>query len=212
MLQKYFVRSNAMYLVEKFLQHTIPAAFHWFNEPARYQTGAGLEIFTDEKTDFWQKTHYGFQRDDGHCLLTWQSGDFCLSTQVEYRTKERFDQCGLMVRGDRENWIKVSTEYDDGERSRLGSVVTNLGYSDWATQDVHASHTQMGYRVSKNGSDFLLESSFNGQEWAQLRIAHLHKAFDQLEIGVYACSPIGKDFWCRFNTLTISKNQWAFHE
>jgi hypothetical protein len=32
-----------MYLVEKFLQPTIPEAFHWLNEPARYKVGAGLE-------------------------------------------------------------------------------------------------------------------------------------------------------------------------
>jgi len=57
-----------MNLVEKFLQPTIPDAFHWFNELARYQSGAGLEIFTDEKTDFWQHTFYGFQRDGGHWL------------------------------------------------------------------------------------------------------------------------------------------------
>jgi len=200
-----------MYLEEKFLQPGLPKAFHWFNEPARYQVGNGLEIFTDAQTDFWQNTHYGFQRDNGHCLLASQPGDFCLMTQVEFRPKELYDQCGLMVRGDRENWIKVSTEYDGGERSRLGSVVTNLGYSDWATQDVPSSQQQMAYRVSKNGSDFLLESSFDGQGWAQLRIAHLHKAFEQLEVGVYACSPIGKDFWCKFNVLAISENKWAFH-
>jgi uncharacterized protein len=201
-----------MFLIEKFLQPTIPDAFHWFNEPARYQTGAGLEIFTNEKTDFWQKTHYGFQRDDGHCLFTQQSGDFSLMTQVEFRLQELYDQCGLMVRGDRENWIKVSTEYDGGQRSRLGSVVTNLGYSDWATQDIPSSHQKMAYRVSKNGSDFLLESSFDGQDWAQLRIAHMHKAFEQLEVGVYTSSPIGKDFWCRFLTLAISKNEWVFRK
>lgn len=201
-----------MYLIEKFVQPSMPSAFFWFNEPAKYKLGAGLEIFTDEKTDFWQKTHYGFQRDDGHCLLTKQAGDFCLTTQVEFRPQEKYDQCGLMVRGDRETWIKVSTEYDGGERSRLGSVVTNLGYSDWATQDIPSSHRQMWYRVNKNGSDFLLESSFDGQDWAQLRIAHLHRPFEQLEVGVYACSPIGKDFWCRFNELVISKNEWFFHE
>lgn len=197
-----------MQLIEKFLEPTMPNAFYWFNEPARYKVGAGLEIFTNEKTDFWQNTHYGFQRDNGHCLLTKQSGDFALMTQVEFRPQEKYDQCGLMVRGDRENWIKVSTEYEDEQHSRLGSVVANLGYSDWATQDIPSSHTQMGYRVSKNGSDFLLESSYNGQAWAQLRITHLHKSFKQLEVGVYACSPIGKDFWCRFNFLAISKNEW----
>jgi hypothetical protein len=197
-----------MYLVEKFLQPAIPKTFHWFNEPAKYRLGSGLEIFTNEKTDFWQNTFYGFQRDDGHCLLTKQSGDFSLMTHVQFLPHEKYDQCGLMVRGDSEHWIKVSTEYEGEECSRLGSVVTNLGFSDWATQDIPASHKQMWYRVSKNGSDFLLESSYDGQDWTQLRITHLHRPFEEFEVGVYACSPIGKDFWCRFNLLAISKNEW----
>jgi regulation of enolase protein 1 (concanavalin A-like superfamily) len=197
-----------MTLLEKFQQDSLPETFHWFNRPARFKVGNGLEIFTDEKTDFWQNTHYGFQRDDGHCLFTTRTGDFSLATRVEFRPLEKYDQCGLMVRIDSENWIKVSTEYEDRERSRLGSVVTNLGYSDWATQDISSAHTEMGYRISRNGNDFLLESSFNSQAWFQLRIAHLHKASGISEAGLYACSPIGKDFWCRFKFLEISGNLW----
>ena len=201
-----------MQLVEKFLQTSLPNDFFWFNEPAKYQLGGGLEIFTDPKTDFWQRTHYGFQRDDGHCLFIKKAGDFSLLTHVEFRPQEKYDQCGLMVRGDKDHWIKVSTEYENEEYGRLGSVVTNLGYSDWATQDIPASHREMWYRISKNGNDFLLEHSYDGQKWLQLRITHLHKSFEQLEIGVYACSPIGKDFWCKFDQLAISENTWSFHE
>lgn len=197
-----------MMLIEKFQQTSLPETFHWFNQPARFKLGNGLEIYTDEKTDFWQNTHYGFQRDNGHCLLTTQTGDFSLGTRVEFRPLEKYDQCGLMVRIDGDNWIKVSTEYEDQERSRLGSVVTNLGYSDWATQDIPSTHTEMRHRISRNGNDFLLESSFDGQDWFQLRIAHLHKASEICEAGVYACSPIGKDFWCRFKFLEISGNEW----
>jgi len=199
-----------MQLIEEFLQPTLPKPFYWLNEPTRYQFGAGLEIYTDEKTDFWQNTHYGFQRDDGHCLLTQLTGDFSLMTHVEFRPQEKYDQCGLVVRVDRENWIKVSTEYESKKHSRLGSVVTNLGFSDWATQDIPSSHTEMWYRISKNGADFLLENSYDGQNWLQLRITHLHKVTEQLAVGVYACSPIGRDFWCRFNLLEISKNEWCY--
>lgn len=201
-----------MQRIEKFLQSSLPADFFWFNEPTNYQLGNGLEIFTDPKTDFWQRTHYGFQRDDGHCLFTTQTGDFALMAHVEFHPQEKYDQCGLMVRGDKDHWIKVSTEYENEKIGRLGSVVTNRGYSDWATQDIPASHRQMAYRISKNGNDFLLENSYDGKEWLQLRITHLHKSFEQLQIGVYACSPIGKDFRCRFDLLTISENTWAFHE
>ena len=194
--------------LENFLQSSIPQDFYWFNEPANYRIGEGLEIYTDKETDFWQKTHYGFRRDDGHCLLTRCSGDFSIMAHVEFRPQAQYDQCGLIVRVDTENWIKMSTEYENEKCSRLGSVVTNLGYSDWATQDIPSHHKDMWYRISKNGDDFLLENSYDGQNWLQLRITHLHKITEYLEVGVYACSPIGKDFWCRFTEFAISENNW----
>jgi regulation of enolase protein 1 (concanavalin A-like superfamily) len=197
-----------MVVFEEFLSPSLPEGFFWYNEPPDYRLGNGLEIYTAERSDFWQKTHYGFQRDDGHCLLTRQSGDFSVLTHVEFQPQEQYDQCGLMVRVNDQNWIKVSTEYEDDRTSRLGSVVTNLGYSDWATQDVPSSHREMWYRMSKRGNDFLIESSFDGEGWLQMRIAHLHTLKEQLQVGLYACSPIGKAFWCRFSTLSISDNRW----
>lgn len=199
-----------MKLIEEFLQPSIPEDFYWFNQPAKTRFGAGLEIFTGEQTDFWQNTHYGFQRDNGHCLFTRRAGDFALMTQVEFRPQEKYDQCGLMVRIDALNWIKVSTEYENDDCCRLGSVVTNLGYSDWATQDISSDHTEMWYRISKHGNDFLLENSYDGHNWLQLRITHLHKSTEQHQVGVYACSPLGRDFWCRFKQLRISENEWCY--
>jgi regulation of enolase protein 1 (concanavalin A-like superfamily) len=201
-----------MHIKEEFLHTVLPADLYWLNEPARYSLGAGLEIYTDEQTDFWQNTHYGFQKDNGHCLLTRRRGDFSLATQVAFQPREMYDQCGLMVRIDALNWIKVSTEYEDEQTSRLGSVVTNLGYSDWATQDIASIYGEMWYRIHKRGDDFLLEHSYDGLIWHQLRITHLHKQAEVCQIGVYACSPIGRDFWCRFKSLEISDNEWQASE
>lgn len=199
-----------MYRAENFRQTTLPDDFFWFHAPQTYHIGAGLEMLTDAHTDFWQKTHYGFQRDDGHALLTHVADDFCLKTHVEFQPQHQYDQCGLLVRIDEHNWIKVATEFEDAQHSRLGSVVTNLGYSDWATQDIPSIHRALWYRISRNGADFLLESSYDGQQWSQLRIAHLHQPAAQLHVGVYACSPLGKDFWCKFNLLEISENRWSY--
>lgn len=203
-------RAESMQLVEEFLGRSVPEPFYWFNEPARHKVGAGLELWTDAETDFWQRTHYGFERDDGHCLLARLDGDFCITTHVGFRPKARYDQCGLMVRVDRENWIKVSTEYEGELHSRLGSVVTNLGYSDWATQDISSSHQEIWYRISRHGCDFLVETSYNGQNWSQMRVTHLHRAGEQVEAGVYACSPIGRDFWCRFRRIEVGENRWCY--
>ncbi len=198
-----------MRLTERFTRADVPEPFRWLNAPEQARFGSGLEILTDLRTDFWQRTHYGFRRDDGHALLTQLSEDFSLTTHVAYQPQVQYDQCGVMVRIDSENWIKASTEYEDEAHSRLGSVVTNLGYSDWATQDVLSSHFEMWYRISRCGSDYLIEASFDGGRWLQLRIAHLHKSVEAVEAGVYACSPIGRHFRCRFTEVTIAESTWS---
>ena len=196
---------------ETFGQATVPNGFYWFHEPAHHACGQGLDVWTDPETDFWQRTHYGFRRDDGHCLLTDITGDFCVTTHVTFEPQQQYDQCGLIVRIDPENWLKVSTEYESPSISRLGSVVTNLGYSDWATQDVSSEQSDVWYRISRRGPDFKVEASYNGSDWKQLRIAHLHQAVETLAVGVYACSPIGQNFHCRFLSVTCEPNQWFSH-
>jgi regulation of enolase protein 1 (concanavalin A-like superfamily) len=130
---------------ETFTSSGLPSPFYWLNEPSQFHLGDGLEIVTDAQTDFWQRTHYGFQRDDGHACLVTVPGDFVVSTRVTFTPQAQYDQCGLMVRVDAFNWIKLATEFEDTAVSRLGSVVTNNGYSDWATQDIGSD--QSGHRV-----------------------------------------------------------------
>lgn len=200
-----------MQQLEQFTAPTLPAGFYWFNEPATYQLGDGLKIYTNEETDFWQRTHYGFRRDDGHCCFRKLSGDFAVITQVAFSPRAQYDQCGLMVRLDAQNWIKLSTEYEDETVSRLGSVVTNDGFSDWATQDIPSSQREMWYRIHRRGRDFLLESSNDGWTWTQMRITHLGQlpAAADLEVGPYACSPIGDGFWSHFKWLQFAENDWV---
>ena len=194
---------------ERFLTGDLPDGFFWFNEPFSYQSGAGLTITTRSQTDFWQRTHYGFRRDDGHCLFTDVAGDFSLETRVEFTPLAQYDQCGLMIRVDSENWIKCSTEFENNEISRLGSVVTNLGFSDWATQDISSAIRAMSYRISRSGSDFRIEASTDGEAWKQMRIAHLHECTETIQVGVYSCSPIGERFTCTFQYIGLGESQWA---
>ena len=166
-------------------------------------------IDSSPDTDFWQRTHYGFQRDNGHCLLKDIKEDFSMTVKTEFYPKKQFDQCGLIVRLDRENWIKASIEFESETHSRLGSVVTNNGYSDWATIDVHSKLSEMWYRIQSSGSDFIIEYSFNGTEWKQQRITHLHKIFKKLSVGVYSCSPMESSFQSQFSNFEITNSKWS---
>jgi regulation of enolase protein 1 (concanavalin A-like superfamily) len=62
-----------------------------------------------------------------------------------------------------DNWVKASIEYENNELAKLGSVVTNLGYSDWATTDIPNKIVKIiWYRLSRRGPDFLIETSEDG--------------------------------------------------
>lgn len=199
-------------LHETFPGPDLLSGFDWLNEPAEFRLNDGLELVTKPKTDFWQRTHNGAQRDNGHALLTKLQGDFTVTTQVESEFAARYDQCGLMIRTDAENWIKTSAELENENTNRLGSVVTNLGYSDWASQDIPAELPRLWYRASRCGGDFLIEASFDGHAWIQLREAHMHRCPVLLEVGIYACSPTGDGFTCRFRELVITESRWGRRE
>jgi uncharacterized protein len=182
--------------------------FCWLYEPRQWRLDSVLELKTDPDTDYWQRTHYGFRRDNGHFYYTDLDGDFAFSASFESEPNAQYDQCGLMCRVDSETWIKCSTEYETPEHSRLGSVVTNLGYSDWATQDVLGTVCAMHYKLNRRGDDFLISWSTDGRDWWQMRIAHLHQCPARLQVGVYACSPTGPGFTCRVHDLVIGPNDW----
>jgi uncharacterized protein len=183
--------------------------FEWLNKPSRANFADGrLSITTEPNTDFWQRTHYGFRNDNGHALLAPRAGDFQIRTHASFQPRQRYDQCGLLIRIDPENWIKFCTEYETAEISMLGSVVTNLGYSDWATTELDGDPGQAWYQISKNGADFLLQVSFDGKKWEQQRITHLHAPTENVLAGIYACSPLDGRFSCIFDHLSIGENRW----
>ena len=59
--------------------------------------------------------------------------------KTEFESKHRFDQCGIVMYLDSDNRLKGSIEYENERFQHLGSVVTNNGYSDWATTEIDAN-------------------------------------------------------------------------
>lgn len=124
----------------------------------------------------------------------------------------RFDQCGIILYLDSENWLKASVEYENDRFGHLGSVVTNQGYSDWATVEIDASIKTMWYRLSRREDDFRIDYAMDGIHYHQMRICHLAKAVDSVRFGVYACSPEDSSFWACFSNLQLMACQWQAHD
>jgi regulation of enolase protein 1 (concanavalin A-like superfamily) len=200
----------------------------WINPPSKFELSeSSVKIITDPNTDFWQRSYYGFRNDNGSALLVENGDNFTFTVKVSFEYRNRYDQCGLIIYLDSENWFKASVEFEKEDFSRLGSVVTNLGYSDWATTDIPTPST-VWYRLNRRGPDFLIESSMDGEKFVQMRIFHLHKLGETtremgklnppapptqlVQFGVYACSPLDSSFTSVFEEITFEKCKWLAHK
>ena len=71
----------------------------WLNEPMNWNVGdIGLTLTTDEKTDFWRETYYGFTRDSGHFLGFPTADRFTAAIRIKGEFRRLYDQAGLMGR------------------------------------------------------------------------------------------------------------------
>ena len=152
--------------------------------------------------------------------------NFTFTAKATFDYKQLFDQCGLIVFIDSENWFKASIEYENDTFSHLGSVVTNNGYSDWATTNITTT-TSIFYRLSRRGADFLLESSVDNKTFKQMRVFHLHclgetteamgkqnpplTAKRSIDFGLYACSPSESSFKAKFSKFKMDDCLWEAH-
>ena len=171
-----------------------------------------IRITTEPGTDLWQRTYYGFQNDNAPVLqMETEETRFSFTVRTDFDSKHRFDQCGVAVYLDSENWLKASIEYENAEYQRLGSVVTNRGYSDWATSDIPASVRSMWYRLSRREADYCIECSTDGVHFQQMRICHLHAGVGRIRFGVYACSPENSSFEAVFSCMQLGECLWRDH-
>ena len=187
--------------------------FSWTREPEGYAvTENGVEIITKPYTDLWQRTYYHF-RNDNAPVFQMETAEqfFSFVVKTKFESKHRFDQCGVVMYLDSDNWLKASIEYENEEFQHLGSVVTNLGYSDWATTAIDASIKSMWYRFSRREDDYCLECSRDGKTFHQMRICHMHKGNGAVRFGIYACSPENSSFKATFSNMKMTECKWLAH-
>ena len=198
------------WLDETFAGQAFDPRLSWFQEPPEWRLGPdGLGLATAAGTDFWQGTHYGFRVDNGHALMAEVAGDFVLETVVRTVPLHQYDQAGLMVRIGAEDWLKTSVEFEPGEASRLGAVVTNHGWSDWSTQDIAPEAGRLvAFRITRKGADYLVEAALQaGGHWSQIRLGRLQndEGGGPVLAGLYACSPKEAGFRADFASLRITR-------
>ena len=187
----------------------------WTRKPKSFSISPErIEIVTKPHTDLWQRTYYHFRNDNAPILqMSLEEPFFSFVVKTEFaESHHRFDQCGVVLYLDSENWIKGSVEYENERFQHLGSVVTNHGYSDWATTEISADVKSMWYRLSRREDDFCIECSEDGVVFHQMRVCHMYEAMGKIQFGIYACSPEESSFRAIFTNMQLSECKWLAHD
>ena len=167
------------------------AEMKWTREPLDYRIEPNrIEMTTAPHTDLWQRTYYHFRNDNAPVL--------------QYETEKKYFSFI--------NWLKGSVEYENESFQHLGSVVTNHGYSDWATTAIPSDVKVMWYRFSRREDDYCIECSRDGENFTQMRVCHMWEGAGKISFGIYACSPENSSFKAIFTEMKITECAWKAHD
>ena len=187
---------------------------NWINKPKEFSISDDrIEITTMPHTDLWQRTYYHFRNDNAPALqMDTDEKYFSFTVKTDFSgSHHRFDQCGIVMYLDSENWLKGSIEYENQVFQHLGSVVTNHGYSDWSTTEIPTDVKTMWYRLSRREDDYCIECSADGKVFSQMRVCHLFEGGDRIRFGIYACSPEDSSFTAVFIDMQLTECMWKEH-
>lgn len=190
-------------------------SLQWTREPLHFHVEDGkIEITTKPNTDLWQRTYYHFRNDNAPVLqMETDEKFFSFIVKTDFtQSHHRFDQCGIVMYMDSENWLKGSVEFENEQFQHLGSVVTNRGYSDWATTAIPADVKIMWYRFSRREDDYCIECSRDGENFSQMRVCHMLEGGGKIRFGIYACSPEESSFTAVFSDMKITECAWKAHD
>lgn len=161
----------------------------WHNEPPSHERrGDQLVLRTGLETDYWNNTFYGFRHDNGHFLATEATGDFSVETTFLARFEHLYDQAGVMLWVDGENWLKCGVEFTDG-RLFFSAVVTRDDQSDWSVTPMEGEPAlPVTLRLTRHDEALRVQVRDVDGHWQLVRLCYLRMPAT-VEVGPMACSP-----------------------
>lgn len=174
----------------------------WFNEPEKWEIKDNtLSMFVTPQSDYWRISHYGFTVDDAPFLYAVYGGEFEVKVKISGDYKVRFDQSGLMLRIDHENYIKAGIEFVDGKYN-LSTVVTHKT-SDWSVITLDKPVSSVWIKAVRRLDAVEVFYSFDDQEYTMMRNAWFQDNCPVM-VGMMGACPDGKGFNAGFGNFTVN--------
>ncbi len=174
----------------------------WFNEPEGWSIEKDvLTMDVTPQSDYWRISHYGFTVDDAPFLYTVRGGEFEVKVKISGDYKVRFDQAGLMIRIDKENYIKTGIEFVDGKYN-LSTVVTHKT-SDWSVIELDKPVEFVWIKAVRRLDAVEIFYSFDDKEYTMMRNCWLQDNTPVM-VGMMAACPDGNGFKAKFENFKIT--------
>ena len=174
----------------------------WFNEPEQWEIKDNtLSMFVTPQSDYWRISHYGFTVDDAPFYYSTYGGEFEVKVKITGDYQARFDQAGLMLRIDHENYIKTGIEFVDG-KFNLSTVVTHKT-SDWSVIALDKPVTYIWIKAVRRLDAVEIFYSFDDKNYTMMRNAWLQDNTPVM-VGVMGASPDGKGFNAKFEHFKVT--------
>ena len=103
------------------------SSMEWIRKPKSCQvTKDKVEIITEPHTDLWQRTYYHFRNDNAPVLqMKTKDQYFSFMVRTDFDSKVRYDQSGIIMYLDSDNWLKAAMEYEKRRETKLGRLIAN---------------------------------------------------------------------------------------
>lgn len=184
------------------------SAGEWTTPPASLrEDGADLLVTAVEGSDAWRHTSYGFVHDTEHGLLAPLEQGRAIEVEFTAGFDAQFDQAGILIRADAENWIKAGVEFADGQ-PQVGAVVTR-GRSDWSVAPVPEWNGQrVTIRASWADDAITLRARAQGEE---LRLVRVIPWELPATAGPMVCAPSRAGLTVRFHEWRVVDADGQLH-
>ena len=188
---------------------------NWFNEPSQWSiTNNKLTMTVTPKSDYWRISHYGFTVEEAPVEFGVYAGECAAKVKVSGDYKARFDQAGMMIRIDHENYIKAGIEFVDG-KFNLSTVVTHHT-SDWSVITLNKPVDFIWIKAVRRKDAIEIFYSFDDKEYTMMRNAWM-EANRPVRVGVMGASPDGNGFDVTFSDFSVKhlpdavRTEWLEH-
>lgn len=200
-----------------FLQHIMAQSLekmNWFNEPDRWEVKDKRTFVMQipPQTDYWRVSHYGFTVDDAPFYYTTYGGEFEVKVKITGIYQTTFDQMGLMLRTDHQNWIKAGVEYVNGKQN-VSTVVTH-NTSDWSVIELDNAPRSIWMKAIRRLDAVEVFYSLDDKKYTMIRTCWLQDNCPVM-VGLMGASPDGAGFQAIFEDFKVTtlpdlrRLQWA---